>query len=63
MKFAKPKPKENHNPREVVYVRVGEELRDKLDILCTREDRNVSSMIRILIVEAIEARQKAKATA
>lgn len=60
VKFAKPKPKENPTLGQQTFVRLPDELRERLDVLCVKEDRSLSSIIRILIVEALETRQKAK---
>lgn len=40
-----------------VYVRLPEEIREWIEVQCTKEDRNISSMIRILLMEAREARK------
>jgi predicted DNA-binding protein len=43
-------------PADVIYIRLPEETKDRIEILCAREDRNLSSMCRILITEALEKR-------
>jgi len=57
LKMTKPKPKPSTSGQPI-FIRLPDELRDRLDVLCLKEDRNLSSMIRVLIVEALEARQR-----
>lgn len=57
VKMSKPKPAVSREPG--TFVRFSEQTLERLHTLRAREDRNLSSMIRILVEEALEARKKA----
>lgn len=40
-----------------VYVRIPDDLREWIEIQCTKEERPISTMVRILVTEAREARK------
>lgn len=46
--------------KEVIYVRIDEELKKKLDMIALEEDRSLNNMVVLILKRFIEEREKEK---